>query len=102
MTTFSWYLAAFSWSTMVLTGTGGTDFYPSGRSDGETAVVLCLVILGAFLWTFVLASFCDVATNSNPSLSMHHPEGPNPFFHQLQPEPKYAPSRGPKPLLRPR
>ena len=67
MTTFSWYLAAFSWSTMVLTGTGGTDFYPSGKSDGETAVVLCLVILGAFLWTFVLASFCDVATNSNPA-----------------------------------
>ena len=31
----SWYLAAFSWSLMVITGTGGTDFYPSSLSDGD-------------------------------------------------------------------
>lgn len=31
----SWYLAAFSWSVMIITGTGGTDFYPSSVSDSE-------------------------------------------------------------------
>lgn len=68
VTLWSWYLAAFSWSTMVITGTGGTDFYPSGDSDAETLIVLVLVVLGAFLWTLVLAAFCDVATNSNPTV----------------------------------
>ena len=68
----SLYLAAFSWSVMVITGTGGTDFYPSAASDGETLVVLVLVLIGAFLWTFVLAAFCDVATNSNPAMVAFH------------------------------
>ena len=62
-----WYLAAFSWSIMIITGTGGTDFYPSGASDAETLVVTLLVTFAAFLWTFVLASFCDVATNGDPA-----------------------------------
>ena len=47
---------------------GGTDAYPSRASDPETLVVLVLVLIGAFLWTYVLAAFCDVATNSNPAL----------------------------------
>ena len=29
----SWYLAAFSWSIMVITGTGGTGLWPSRRND---------------------------------------------------------------------
>ena len=64
----SWYLAAYCWSTMVITGVGGTDYYPSGESDAETAIVMILVVIGSFLWTLVLASFCDVATNSSPTL----------------------------------
>jgi len=64
----SWYLAAFSWSIMVITGTGGTDYYPSSLSDGETFIVTSLVLFGALLWTQVLAKFCDVATNANPGL----------------------------------
>ena len=64
----SWYLASLCWALMVITGTGGTDFYPSGDSDGETLVVVVLVVIGAFVWTLILAAFCDVATNSNAAL----------------------------------
>jgi L-fucose mutarotase/ribose pyranase (RbsD/FucU family) len=49
--------------------TGGTDFYPSAASDAETLTVTGLVIIGSFIWTAVLAAFCDVATNSNPALT---------------------------------
>jgi hypothetical protein len=65
----TWYWAAFSWSVLVITGTGGTDHYPSSDSIGETVLVTALVLLGALLWTQVLATFCDVATNSNPGLT---------------------------------
>jgi len=64
----TWYLASFSWSIMVITGTGGTDFFPSNKSDAETIVVTVLVLIGALLWTTVIAKFCDVATNSNPGI----------------------------------
>ena len=40
----SYYLAALSWSVMVITGTGGTDFYPSSLSNAETLIVVTLVI----------------------------------------------------------
>ena len=62
----SWYLAAASWSIMIITGTGGTGHWPSSRNDTETIIVTFLVVMGAFLWTTVLARFCEVATNSNP------------------------------------
>ena len=62
----TWYVASFSWSTMVITGTGGTDFYPSSKSVAETILVTLLVLIGAILWTQILALFCDVATNSDP------------------------------------
>ena len=61
-----WYIAAFSWSSMVITGTGGTDAYPSKNSVAETILVVFLVIFGALLWTQVLAAFCDMATNADP------------------------------------
>jgi len=70
----SWYTASLSWSIMILTGTGGTDFYPSAESDTETVVVTVLVLVGALVWTRVLAMFCDVAANSNPGLT---------YFNQL-------------------
>ena len=54
---------------MIITGTGGTDFYPSSESSTETLVVTILVLLGAFTWTYVLALFCDMATNANPALT---------------------------------
>jgi len=63
------YLASFSWSVMVITGMGGTDFYPSPASDVETAVVTALVLMAAIIWTIILAKFCNVATNSDPSLT---------------------------------
>ena len=52
---------------MVITGTGGTDYYPNARSEGETITVLLLVLIGAILWTQILALFCDVVTNSDPA-----------------------------------
>ena len=66
----SWYLASFTWAAMIITGTGGTDFYPSVRSDAETVVVLMLNIIGALIWTQVLALFCDVATNAHPGMAL--------------------------------
>ena len=65
----SWYLASFSWSVMVITGVGGTDYHPSAESDAETFVVTLQVVLGAFMWTRVLALFCDVAVNCSPALT---------------------------------
>ena len=65
----NWYLASFSWSMLVITGSGGTDYYPSDTSDGETIIVTIIVTVSAFMWTWVLALFCDVATNSNPVLT---------------------------------
>ena len=60
LTPGGWYVAAFAWSVMVITGAGGTDFYPSAYSEAETLVVAILVLVGALLWTQVLALFCDV------------------------------------------
>ena len=54
---------------MLLTLAGGSDYYPSAVSDAETLTVTVLVIIGSFIWTAVLAAFCDVATNSNPALT---------------------------------
>ena len=65
----SWYLASLTWALMLITGTGGTDYYPSSDSDAETVVVCIMVLCGALLWTYVLALFCDMATNSNPGLT---------------------------------
>ena len=47
------YLAALAWSNMIITGTGGTDAYPSGESDVETFLVMVLVLFGSLLWTQV-------------------------------------------------
>jgi len=65
----TYYLAAMSWAVLILTGSGGSDYYPSAVSDAETLTVTVLVIIGSFIWTAVLAAFCDVATNSNPALT---------------------------------
>ena len=35
----------------------------------QTVLVMILVLCGALLWTYVLALFCDMATNSNPGLT---------------------------------
>ena len=59
------YLAAVSWSVQLITGTGGTGPYPNPNSAAETFVVTLLNISSAFLWTTVLAMFCDILTNSD-------------------------------------
>lgn len=66
----TFYMSSFSWSIMVITGTGGTDFYPSIESPTETFIVTALVIVGALLWTQILAMFCDVATNGDPGMTL--------------------------------
>jgi hypothetical protein len=43
------------------------QFYPSSASGDETFIVMLLVLLAAFLWTYVLAVFCEVATNAHPA-----------------------------------
>jgi len=70
LTVGDWYNGAFSWSAMVITGTGGTDHYPSRMSGGENAVVALLVLCGALLWGKVLSMFCDVASNSSPGVAI--------------------------------
>ena len=83
MDLFSWYVASFTWATLLITGTGGTDYYPNPQSNSETIVVFLLVVCGALLWTYVLALFCDMATNSNPGLTQFHQllDGLNQFIH---------------------
>ena len=63
------YLACFYWAVMVITGTGGTDFYQAAFNSTEQLFITVLVISGAVLWTYVLAVFCEVIANSNPDLS---------------------------------
>jgi len=63
------YLACFYWAVMVITGTGGTDFYREAFNSTEQLFITALVLLGAVLWTYVLAVFCEVVANSNPELS---------------------------------
>lgn len=65
--TSEWYIAAFAWASMVITGTGGTDAYPNQNSAFETVLVVLLVLFGALMWTQVLATFCDIATNADPA-----------------------------------
>ena len=65
------YIAAFVWAVMIITGTGGTDPYPSENSTAENLVVGALVLAGALLWTQVLALFYDVVANSDPGITAH-------------------------------
>ena len=65
--TGEWYAASFAWAIMIITGCGGTDAYPSSNSPYETLIVILLVLTGALLWTQVLATFCDMATNADPA-----------------------------------
>lgn len=68
----SLYVAAISWSLMIITGVGGTDLVAlgpanNGISTTENLVFCVLVIIGnAILWTQVIAAFVDVASNANP------------------------------------
>ena len=62
----SFYLAAVSWSAMIITGLGGTDWYPS-QDNAETMIVTVMVVLGALMWAKVLATFCELATNADPA-----------------------------------
>lgn len=82
----SLYLAAFSVSAMLITGTGGADSIPSRVNDGEGIVLIFLLILGAFLWTRVLANFCEVATNGDPALTVFRQslDGMNTFVNDMK------------------
>ena len=52
---------------MIITGYGGTDYYPSAKSSTETFFVMLLNLCGAVLWTQILADFCAVASKGEPS-----------------------------------
>ena len=75
--------------TRLTSSVGGTDFYPSIKSPFETFIVTLLVILGALLWTQVLAMFCDVATNGDPGMTL---------FRQVS---RRSPSSRATPIARP-
>lgn len=53
----NFYIASFTWAIMVITGTGGTDEFPSATSVGENVVIVVLVMIAALIWTMVLATF---------------------------------------------
>ena len=57
----SFYIACFTWSLMVITGTGGTDFYPNVQSDVETVIVCTMVLVGVLLWAYVLSQCAAAA-----------------------------------------
>jgi len=60
------YVACFTWAMLVVTGSGGTDEFPTATSVGENLLVTGLNLGAAFFWTTVLALFCDMVTNGNP------------------------------------
>ena len=49
------YMASFFWAVLVITGLGGTDLQYGRFSAYEQLVVTVLVLVGAILWTYVLA-----------------------------------------------
>jgi len=53
---------------MLITGTGGTDgiTVEGDYTVSEVITLTGLVLVGALIWTDVLASFCDIATNADP------------------------------------
>ena len=63
------YIACVYWGVLVITGSGGTDFQRGMFSPGEQICVTFLVLVGGYLWTYVLAVFCEVIANSRPDLS---------------------------------
>lgn len=62
----TFYMVAYSWAAMIIIGSAELGFYPS-QDMPETAIVTILVVLGALMWARVLATLCDLATNSDPS-----------------------------------
>mmetsp|Transcript_67493 Transcript_67493/g.179503 ORF Transcript_67493/g.179503 Transcript_67493/m.179503 type:complete len:303 (+) Transcript_67493:98-1006(+) len=60
------YFAAICWSTLIITATGGSDTSPNADSMIETSLVTVLVIVGALIWTYVIAMFCDLLANTDP------------------------------------
>ncbi len=62
----TWYLASLAWSLMLLTATGGLDGYPN-RNVLETVIFSALNLAAAFLWTMVIAIFCEIYTNGSPA-----------------------------------
>jgi len=69
MSVAEWYVACLTWAMLVVTGTGGTDEFPTSTSMAENIVVTMLNLVAALFWTTVLATFCEVITHANPELS---------------------------------
>ena len=63
----SFYLSAITMGLLIITATGATDYYPSAVSDYETLIIVFLVLVGAGLWTMIIAAFVDVAANGDPA-----------------------------------
>ena len=53
---------------LLVTGTGGTDGFPTAKSPTENVVVTGINLTAALFWTTVLALFCEMITNGNPEL----------------------------------
>jgi hypothetical protein len=47
------YVACFTWAMLVVTGSGGTDLFPTATSVGENLLVTALNLVAAFFWTTV-------------------------------------------------
>ena len=60
------YASSWALAVLIITGTGGSDALPAHDSTYETVCITTLLLFGAFMWTMILASFCDVASNGNP------------------------------------
>jgi hypothetical protein len=67
-TTGPLYVASVTFAVLLTIGAGASDNYPRVDALTETCLVLTLVLVNAVVWTKLLATFCDVATNGNPQL----------------------------------
>jgi hypothetical protein len=91
----TYYLAAITWALLVVTGMGGTDFYPSspqlGGSSVETLIVMIISTSAALFWTMVTAQILDVVVNGDPG-ETHYRQArpPTPRLAHAPPRPHHV------------
>jgi hypothetical protein len=66
VSTWEKWVATYYWMIMLISGASGGDTNRGDMYWGEQLVFTCLTILSAFLWSQIIASFCDVFSNLNP------------------------------------